>query len=133
MSKIYADTKFVGVWKCLSKVKAVEFNKTNVTFQDKAQYVTFSNTQGGTIMYFGTPEENTGRIIATRAADNAVEFIFKAKDPRFIIKEHLIINLMDNSTLKGQSTVEYLTKQGTVAKVKLWHDYKRMGRMQAGG
>lgn len=133
MSKIYADKRFVGVWKCTTKIKEVVYNHANLNFPDhQTKIISFSNTAGGTVMYMGQPSPDAKGIQAQRASGIGVEFKFKGKSDKYILDELVRVNIVDVSTLVGESVQEWeIPGKGPVAKIITRSDYKRIGRMKS--
>lgn len=134
MAKVYADVKFVGNWKCTSKLKKVLFNKANMNFPEISyKFISISNTPAGTIMYLKNKSGSDRGIPAVKAYDNGqtVEFIYKGKNEKFELLESIKISMVDNANLVGESVSEWtIPGKGVVAKVISRNDYHRMGRMR---
>jgi hypothetical protein len=132
MARIFADKRFVGVWKCTTKIKEVIYNETNLNFPEAVTKILYiSNTQGGTIMYFSQPGPESKGISATRASGIAVEFQLKGQNSKYILSETMKINIIDNANLIGESVQEWsLPGKGSVAKLITRSDYHRVGRMR---
>lgn len=132
MARVFADKRFVGVWKCKTKIKEIIYNQANLNFPDEiTKIISISNTQGGTIMYFGQPSPTAKGIPASRASGIAVEFILKGQHQKYVLTEIFKINVVDNANLIGESTQDWVTsKEGSVAKVITRSEYHRVGRMK---
>lgn len=132
MAKVYADVRFVGVWKCTTKIKEVIFNSSKLQFPEQStKIVSISNTQGGTIMYMGQPGPDAKGFPATRASGIGVEFIFAGQNDKYTFKEAVKVNIVDTANLVGESTQEWsIPGKGVVAKIITRSEYHRVGRMR---
>lgn len=132
MAKIYADKRFVGVWKCTTKIKEVIFNHANLNFPEhQTKIISFSNTAGGTVMYQGQPSPEARGTQAQRASGIGVEFKFKGKSDKYILDELLRVNIVDSANLVGESVQQWeIPGKGTVAKIIARSEFKRIGRMR---
>lgn len=132
MSKVFADKKLVGVWKCTTVIKEVIFNNSNLNFPNKqTKIVSISNTPGGTILIQGQPTPGAKGIPATRAGGIAVEFLYTGKNDQYSLKEIVKINLVDNGKMIGEGTQEWeIPGKGPIAKVITASEYSRIGRMR---
>jgi hypothetical protein len=130
MSKVFAEKRFVGVWKCTTRIKEVVFNNENLNFPDhQTKIISFSNTAGGTIMYMGQPSPDAKGFPASRASGIAVEFKFKVRSSKYILTEVNRINVVDSAKLIGESVQEWeLPGKGIVAKIIASSEYRRLGR-----
>lgn len=134
MAKVYADQRFVGVWKCTTKIKEVIFNNENLNFPDKqTKIISFSNTPGGTVMFFGQPGPEAKGIPVLRASGIGVEIKYSGKSSKYVLNETMKINIIDNANLLGESTLEWqIPGKGPVAKIIARSEYHRVGRMRSG-
>jgi hypothetical protein len=132
MARIFADKKFVGTWKCTTKIKEVIFNETNLNFPAQVTKILYiSNTQGGTIMYFSVPGPESRGIPAVKASGIGVQFVLSGQNDKYKLKEDIRINIKDNANLIGESVQEWsLPGKGVVAKLITRSDYHRVGRMK---
>lgn len=132
MAKVLADIRFVGVWKCTTKLKEVVFNNSKLSFPEKlVKIVSISNTASGTVMYIGQPGPDAKGFPAIRAAGIGVEFSYMGKNDKYILKETIRINIVDVADLIGESDQEWqVPGRGVVAKTITQSEYHRIGRMK---